>query len=314
MNFLSLKHTYIESYEGSFDFDLYLFDEKRYNRIFALKAKSPLTRERFAEIQNLCLKGLVLQFKDEYLDEFKKLKIRDDIYRDNEKQIELEKTEAKNLVKKTKLEDFDVKEVLKSSVENSNFEPLILRAQKEISYFSIRVSQLQSDLIDFISNSLTRDSSLTRGAAFCYFLCKKIGVVKEIDILEVLTAYLLKDIGLTQIMISGYSPEDYSKHPAFSTMLLRRMDIKLSDNITKMIMESHERYDGLGFPLGKKEQFIYSGSKIVNLCDFIIENTYKVEPKINFYTCLRSVVNGRSLNNEVRKYPEEFISALKTFI
>lgn len=314
MNFLKLKHSYLENYNGSFEFDLFLFDSIRCTRIFALKARHDLTSERYDEIKALCLKGLVLQFRDQYLEEFKKLKIRDDIFRDNQKQIELEKLEASNIVKKSKLEEFSVKDVLKESVDISNFESLILRAKTEISFFSLRDSQLQSDLIVFISNTLTRDSSLTRGAAFCYFLCKRLGVKNEFDILEILTAYLLKDIGLTQLKISGYSPEDYAKHPALANIMLRRMDLKLSDNINRMIMESHERYDGLGFPLGKKDQYILSASKIVNLCDFIIENTYKVEPKVNFYTCLRSIINGRSLNNEVRKYPEDFISALKSFV
>lgn len=312
MNFLELKVSYIAEYRSKFNFDLYLYDKQRSLRFFALKSNQDLTESKFEEIKELCLKGLVIQFKDDNLDFFKKLGHRDDIVRDNQKKTELEKLEKNNITKKAKLEEFDFKETLKKSVDEENFDDIIERARIEISYFSIRESQLQSNLIAFISKTLTRDSSLTRGAAFCYFFCKRLGVRKEFDLLEILTAYLLKDIGLTQLTINDMSSEDYAKHPALSNLILSRANIKISDNVSRMIIESHERYDGLGFPVGKKENHIHFGSKIVNLCDYIFQNTYKTEPKINFYTCLKSISNGKALNNEVRKYPTDFIDTLKT--
>lgn len=61
--------------------------------------------------------------------------------------------------------------------------------------------------------------------------------------------------------------ESVKKHPQWGAELIRGMDKIYNDRDYRAILEHHERYDGKGYPLGKKGDDISLWARILAVCD-----------------------------------------------
>ncbi len=62
--------------------------------------------------------------------------------------------------------------------------------------------------------------------------------------------------------------EEIKKHPLTAALLMA--NIPKLKKIAKIILHHHERYDGLGYPMGLAEEQIPFTSRIIAIADFFV--------------------------------------------
>lgn len=89
------------------------------------------------------------------------------------------------------------------------------------------------------------------------------------------TAALLHDIGMQKvpkdILYKVETLDDAEKkimqmHPRYSFEILQKTN-SFSLEISSIVLQHHERYDGKGYPLGLKNEKIHQMAKIISICD-----------------------------------------------
>ncbi len=94
-------------------------------------------------------------------------------------------------------------------------------------------------------------------------------------------ASLMHDIGLSRIPIelleadyNDLSPENkliYSKHPELSIETLKEKKVVLTELSFKIILQQHERFDGLGYPNGISGAQVCKEAQILNLINTMLK-------------------------------------------
>ncbi len=157
-------------------------------------------------------------------------------------------------------------------------EPIQLHSQRVSEYTEVlfvQASAMELYLDD--AKTVSRlDIENRKTAALC-------GYYHDIGKSKALVAYQMKS--------DKYSPEEeilYRKHIEDGEILLdainnaeKRFNKKEFDYILEAILDHHERFDGSGFPKGKKEQEISIFGRIVALCDeldHITNNWHSEDP------------------------------------
>lgn len=134
------------------------------------------------------------------------------------------------------------------------------------------------DTIRALVNAIEAKDKYTRGHServTCYALeiGKRLNLTpKRMEILQ--HAAILHDIGkigtdLNILNKSGFLTleefEVIKEHPLVGSQILE--PISFLENVKSIIAEHHERYDGKGYPLGKKGEEISLESRIIAICD-----------------------------------------------
>jgi len=119
-------------------------------------------------------------------------------------------------------------------------------------------------------------------------VAKKLGYSKE-QVLEIILASLLHDIGKYQILKTLNRPQDsvfnipqeeLKKHTLIGYNILKN-ELHLSENICQVALQHHEHNDGTGYPSGLSSDWISEYSKIVNVCNFFDNLSYKKISNVN---------------------------------
>jgi len=102
---------------------------------------------------------------------------------------------------------------------------------------------------------------------------------------EIALAGLLHDIGITELPYNiqntppeKMSPEEfteYTKHPELTVNLIKTRKIAVSENVSKIILQHHELYNGDGYPVGLFGERIMKEAQILAIADRFDELTGK---------------------------------------
>lgn len=140
------------------------------------------------------------------------------------------------------------------------------------------LKELFSGTIKAIMGALDAKDSYTSGRSrrITYYsieIAKQLGL-SAIDVGKVELAGMLHDIGMIGVSddilykIDALTQEEYNeikKHITYSVKILE--DIKQLKDVVEIIKYHHEKYDGSGYPFGKKGEEIPIGSKIIAIAD-----------------------------------------------
>jgi putative nucleotidyltransferase with HDIG domain len=89
------------------------------------------------------------------------------------------------------------------------------------------------------------------------------------------TAALLHDVGMQKIQkdiiykveaLSDSEKRILQAHPRYSFEILQQTN-GINLEVSSIVLQHHERYDGTGYPLGLKNEKIHQMAKIISLCD-----------------------------------------------
>lgn len=89
-------------------------------------------------------------------------------------------------------------------------------------------------------------------------------------------AALLHDIGKTRVPLEIINKPDklteaefsvIKKHPELGVDIIEDLKFDLNESSKRVILEHHERYDGTGYPFGKKDKEIAMQSYVAGVCD-----------------------------------------------
>lgn len=295
MIFYEFNIHWLEESKKSLSFDLFLYDESRKTRFYALERGDEFTEQIKLELERYIIKGAIIQIEhkdihkfkielEEFFPEFELL---------NHKKMILAENYINREKKKEALGHFNFSKELENVIEQKNSSVLIARCLEEILLFSFEQSQYQSSLIKIVEKSLQKKGVLQLGAAFTYFFSKRFGVKDELFLLELIVLFILKDIGLTQIPFekrfeSDQNDKEYSKHTMYSYYVLKKTEREFSERFVKILVDHHERIDGRGFPREKKGKHIHIGAQIIGIVDelfydwsFSSEDFYKRVKKLS---------------------------------
>jgi putative nucleotidyltransferase with HDIG domain len=104
-----------------------------------------------------------------------------------------------------------------------------------------------------------------RVARYSIKLAKGLGLTEE-DIRKIYFGALLHDIGLLKMDLQEYQDkEKFKLHPTLGADMVR--DITQWKDVTSIIRDHHERYDGKGYPAGLSGQEISLGARVIGLAE-----------------------------------------------
>jgi HD-GYP domain-containing protein (c-di-GMP phosphodiesterase class II) len=136
--------------------------------------------------------------------------------------------------------------------------------------FKETISALLS-IIEVYDSSLKENSE--RIASHCIMFCRKLKLSKE-ESEKIYFAGLLHDIGMFHIPVDIIHKKDkltedeiamLKMHPAISEKIIS--NISFLKGVLPIVRHHHERFDGSGYPEGKKGSDIPYGSRIIALAD-----------------------------------------------
>jgi len=155
----------------------------------------------------------------------------------------------------------------------------------------------QSDLIhmtDILINAQDSYSSNKTGharrvAKYANLIARKMGL-NEDSLKTLYYASLFHDIGFLRIPVEKHSlKESIIQHPKIGYDMIRR--ISLWGDVAELILHHHERYDGNGYPAGKKGEEIPLGARILFVADTLdvltSKNSYRDE--LDFETAIAEI-------------------------
>ena len=168
-----------------------------------------------------------------------------------------------------------------------NPDELMLVVQNALEFFQLKSDNgsLISDLKELFSGTVTAivealeskdPHTMGKSKRVTYYAVKIAQTMKLNKLLvgKIELAGLLHDIGMLGVpdrilfKVEKLTPEEYNeikKHVEYSIKILS--DITQLKDIIDLIKYHHERYDGNGYPFGKKAQEIPLGAKIIALAD-----------------------------------------------
>ncbi len=152
----------------------------------------------------------------------------------------------------------------------------------------------QSDLIHITeillsaqdSYSLDKMGHARRVARYANLIARKMGLSEDF-LKSLYYASLFHDIGFLKIPVDDRALKDkIFQHPMLGYEMIR--PISLWADVAEFILYHHERYDGEGYPSGKKGEEIPLGSRIIFVADTFDVLTYKHSYKdaVNYNTAV----------------------------
>lgn len=133
-------------------------------------------------------------------------------------------------------------------------------------------------------------------------------------LMQLCNGALLHDIGMMRVpeeiksKKDGLNQEEMGKlksHPVFSYQIISK-ELKYEDNIARIALEHHERWDGEGYPQGKKNSDILLEARIVSIADafeaMVSERPYR--NSMIGYEAMRNIIsdNSRKFDPEILRY------------
>lgn len=277
--FISLES--ISKAGNSFPFDLYLFQPLSGAFILELPQETILTQDKLEYFQTITQRGAMLAVSLEsmrsYLDhtglkknEIPGLNVEEHpLY----KLMIQHREEYKDLLSTP----FNYLEAIRNIIRTENFSELIQRTKAELCQFSFTKAPIVSLAHQLAIDYLNDQKHINKSVALCYAFARELGIDNDEELSHLVVATFYRDIGVSQISYEQFilqNPNDnlergFQKHPALSLFLLNKSNLKLPPKTMKIIMDHHERFNGKGYPSGKKEQQLELLPQIIGLADHI---------------------------------------------
>ncbi|MCT4642991.1 MAG: hypothetical protein N4A33_11935 [Bacteriovoracaceae bacterium] len=295
-----------------------MFDPIRGYRFFAIAKGYEISSDRLEQIKSFHKRGAFMQVESSYIEELE-LSEEQNAYlmQLNKDQLDLENAlkEAKEELTAKNVEPFVLSQKFLECVTENNFSPLISRCLLEVSAFDTHINKYRSCLIEICKKALIRDSLINRCTILSYFVAKRCKIYDQLELLEILVASLLKDLGISQISHEikyDENDKEYIKHPILSEHILKKAPLSFSKELIRYIKEHHELADGSGFPQKKKSTHIHFNSQIIGLCDHVL--TYSqgkiTGKKVDLKIILNALRENKSLSSLNTQYDENIVAAL----
>jgi hypothetical protein len=288
MLYLKISPLFLKKLERDLPFNIFYFNPFSNTKGLAFAKGEVPAKERIEEILQMNEKGFFIEIREADLNSLKGAGLdATEILIEGSQVLSLrdEELKAKDNIKNRAPTNY--LELFKGSSMRDNFDPVIKVTKEDLASFSTEVSVYQTQLKKFLLKALTRQSYLVNGCSFLYFLLKKLKKEDELEILEVMTAYFLKDIGISQISFNNrFNEADdlYRKHPMLSIYFMIKFGFEPSKELKRYILEPHERINGTGFPREKAKDQIHPNSLLISLVDHVFylnhQNKQKRIPKI----------------------------------
>jgi putative methionine-R-sulfoxide reductase with GAF domain len=211
----------------------------------------------------------------------------------------------------------------KRAGEFSEEDEKLLQSLADQAAISISQSTIQerqkSDVIQITSllvETQDRYSQVNKGhaknvAKYVNIIGKKMALSED-DLKTLYYASLFHDIGFLKIQINdpgNLTPqerENVKNHPRYGYELLR--SISIWSKASEIILHHHERYDGKGYPLGKKGREIPLGSRILFVAEVfdVITNNTSYREQLNLNTAFSEIEANSGL-----QFDPEVVKAFK---
>ncbi len=155
-------------------------------------------------------------------------------------------------------------ELLRTFAEQASISIVQSKAQENRRNDLIYITEILVGAQD--SHSPEKKGHVRRVAKYANLIGRKIGM-SEPDLKNIYYASLLHDIGLLKIEVGNvkesepWKKEKYIQHPKLGYDMIR--PIFLWKDAAEFVLNHHERYDGAGYPSGKKGGEIPLGAKIL---------------------------------------------------
>lgn len=279
MMYLKVSPYFLKELDKELPVNIFYFNPFSKTKGLALSKGEIPQPERIQEILQMSEKGFFIEVREADLDSLKTIGL-------DSSKILMEGTQILTL----RDEELKAKESLKSrapvnylelfrgSCMRDNFEAVIKVTTEDLASFSTEVSVYQTQMKKFLLKALARKSYLVNGCSFLYFLLKKLKKEDELEILEILSAYFLKDIGISQISFDNrFNEADdlYRKHPMLSIYFMSKFGFEPSKELKRYILEHHEQINGMGFPREKNQDQIHPNSLLIALADHVFYSNHQ---------------------------------------
>ncbi|MEF9427598.1 MAG: HD domain-containing protein, partial [Candidatus Mariimomonas ferrooxydans] len=155
-------------------------------------------------------------------------------------------------------------ELLQTFAEQASISIAQIKAQESRRNDIIYITEILVGAQD--SHSPEKKGHVRRVAKYANLIGRKMGMA-ESDLKNLYYASLLHDIGLLKIEVSNvnesepWKKEKYIQHPRVGYDMIR--PVFLWKDAAELVLNHHERYDGAGYPSGKKGAEIPLGAKIL---------------------------------------------------
>ncbi len=150
---------------------------------------------------------------------------------------------------------------------------------------------LRDNVNEIIENILSQSNAAPKLEAICnydeytYVHSTNVCIIMAVALLERFPksaiqefafAALLHDIGKTRVPLDIINKPDklteeefavVKKHPELGVEIIKGLNYDFNPDSFRVILEHHERYDGTGYPSGKKDKEISMQSYIAGVCD-----------------------------------------------
>lgn len=301
------------------NFPVYLYDLNRKSRLVFSYPNSVLSEDQINELSQYLEKGAIIQIHESYLEEFLELKL---VEWDEMKQWNKERLDIIEIYerRKKRLESVkDEKLILKDIIKQKNCFHLM---REKIIYDLLEYPLDQSEVVNFtlclIEKLFVREAISVKNACLSYFIAQNYGIKDQETLIEILLAALTKDLGFCMVAPSVLNSKDkinddyYQKHPYLSLFYLSKLDLPLSKDLKRYIMEHHENVAGEGFPRGKKEEFTSKVSYILNLCEQVV--WHGETQKKELHSTLKYFANKSEVDGLDTKLPDLLLDQIKGIV
>ena len=309
MLYLKIVPDFLLNLDKILSFNVFYFNPFTGQKGIVLGKGDHLGEERRLIVKEMIDKGFHIEVREADLDKIRALEL--DILQvllDGERLLAMRKNEIEARELHLQNERPNFLEIFKGCILRDNFGPIIDLVKLEIATYSSEVSPYQTQLKSFLLKALARPTYMTNGASFLFLLLKKLKVVDELEILEVLTAFFLKDIGISQIAFNERLKElsePFQKHPMFSIYYLTKFGFDPSVQVKRYILEHQEFADGSGYPRQKNQNQLHANSLLIGMVDHIFYSNHQNKQKR-----LPKIIEGLDEN----LYLSEHIGIAKSFI
>ncbi|MBC77766.1 MAG: hypothetical protein CME64_17305 [Halobacteriovoraceae bacterium] len=269
MIYLRVPPTLISQQDDPLEFNL-IFKNKNDGKKFLACAKGDiLSEDRLKDIVERDDKGQLLVLRMADLESFiSTFGNEEKLKEENEEQLRLQKLfeDRKSLLAMYQAnEPYNFLKSVREIEALPDFKTMVESVKIEVEAMSLKHSKEFSNLIQYVSFSLSRLSELSAAVAFIFFLCKRINISADQDILEIMCAYAFRELGYGYLHPGSKRNEDpdFQKYPMFTQHLLSLGKISITKNVSRYILEHREKHDSTGFPRGKGEDQTAFNSYIV---------------------------------------------------
>ena len=182
------------------------------------------------------------------------------------------------------------------------------------------VDTVQDKFIQSVRMVLTHNSShkaIAKSALNTAILSLTIGFAMERPrpkLLQLCNGALLHDIGMMRVpdeikkKTTNLNPEEMNKlksHPVYSYQIISK-ELKYEEGVARIALEHHERWDGEGYPQGKKKEDILMEARIVSIADafeaMVSERPYR--NSMIGYEAMKNIIsdNSRRFDPDILRY------------